>query len=225
MVDANCQDSLKLLLEGATREGIDAGTRKADAWNVFAQTFNGDATYSHPNEEEEVSSHMDPNSPSSRERTGLKLRDVYRSIRANMNKVTAEYTASGNGGQNPFWSFCNGKAILLYHHLAWGDKPFYGAIVRLAPGRIESGLSPVTPQKRPLPSLDSPSSSVSEGDSSVYALEIAYPQKKMKLADTQIKSAKLTILGEKIEKLTTLKSQCTENSELYTSVNSTLKTF
>jgi hypothetical protein len=153
--DTNCQQSLILLTRGPERDQLDAGQSKKDAFDNFALFFNDSSVrYQHPCPGNMELSLFDPNPPISVPRTGEKLKDVFRAIKAKMTSITAMYEKSGNGGEIPFYNFCNGEAIYLYWHKVqvltftidylydaqvWEHNPFYNALVRLTPGGMEEG--------------------------------------------------------------------------------------
>jgi hypothetical protein len=159
---------------------------------------------------------MDPNAPSTKEWSGLKLKDVFRVIKAKMTSVTAKYCASGNGGEIYFWNFCGGQATLYYFHLVWESMPFYSALVRLTPGGLESESSSpagsslgasspfvIHKNKRSRSEYSSPAGA------SLTIEEEEYLRKKSKLADVQL--GKETVLTE-----STIRQ---ELISLYTSLN------
>ena len=219
MVDDECHGALQLLFQGSSREQMDAGTTKVSAWSQLSERFNDkEVKYDHPNQKELVLQHLDPNSPSSYERAGVKLRTVFTAIRAQMTKIMAKYQASGNGGERPFYDFCGGQATLLYFHLVWENLPVYGALIRLTPGAQESGVeisnNPSTPTTS-ASSLHSPPFNLNRKRerTNVEELEETYLVKKTKLAEEHLKAAQLQLVNDKLLKLDSAMQRCADNTD------------
>jgi hypothetical protein len=199
LADKDAVDALRLLTHGATREELDVGLKKTDAFDVFATLFNDSSkTYAHPCPENLELFQLDPNSPSPCTRSGEKLKDIYRSIQASLTRITANYTASGNGGEKPFFAFCSGDAVAFYFHKVWESNPMYSAMVRLAPGGIEegSGSSPafiLGKRKRAVPRINAPATP-KHTPSLVGAAEEKYFESQAKLTDMQFIHQKIEAL-------------------------------
>jgi hypothetical protein len=113
LTDHDASEALRFLTHGASREEMDKGLRKSDAFDIFATIFNNEEKmYEHPCPANGELFSMDPNYPSAINRTGEKLKSIYRSIQAELTRATANYSASGQNGEKPFWSFCNGNAVV-----------------------------------------------------------------------------------------------------------------
>jgi hypothetical protein len=223
LMDPNCLVALQRLLQGSSRDEMDAGINKTASYDVFAGVFNdSDVVYNHPNPENATLAHMDPNNTSTRDRTALKLQQVFNSIRAKMTVCTAKYCASGNGGEIPFWNFCGGEATLLYWHLVWEDNSFYNALIRLIPGGKESGDGDTAEEAAKKRLFTTPTGEGTKGQRSsgsgsnkrqrtslkeetdegaVRDAEAKYLQSKTVLAEAELKSVELKSVNEKIKYL------------------------
>ena len=141
-----------MLLQGGTRDQLDnREASKAKIYQAFADHMNDpNVKFDHILPGDKALSELDPNSiPPEGAVDGRKVQAIFNSMKRGMSQVLLKYGASGNGGEKPFWGFCDGQALIYYWHLVWQSLAFYRALSRTIPGASESGVARQRGVKRP----------------------------------------------------------------------------
>jgi hypothetical protein len=145
-------DQRNMLLQGGTRDQLDnREASKAKIYQAFADHMNDpNVKFDHILPGDKALSELDPNIiPPKGAVDGRKVQAIFNSMKRGMSQVLLKHGASGNGGEKPFWGFCDGQALIYYWHLVWQCLAFYRALSRTIPGASESGLARQRGVKRP----------------------------------------------------------------------------